>query len=89
MNARRRTFQQRIGYGAEVTTSASPGPGDPNCSHPERVEGVCTSCGHCLHEVILNGACFLCGTTDLDPVALSPKKSPQLIAAAELVRKKR
>jgi len=60
---------------------------DPACNHPERVDGVCTRCGHCLHEVILNGACFYCGTTDLDPVALSPK--PVVIPPDHLVRKKR
>ena len=56
-----------------------------DCPHTERREGVCVACGHCLHEVILNGACYLCGTTDLDPIALSPK---QLIAPEQLVRKK-
>lgn len=61
--------------------------GDPTCPHDERREGVCTACGHCVHEVILNGACFLCGTTDLDPIALSPKK-PTVIPAGSLVRKK-
>jgi hypothetical protein len=60
---------------------------DPACSHPERVDGVCTRCGHCAHDVILNGACFYCGTTDLDPVALSPK--PVVIPADQLVRRKR
>lgn len=59
-----------------------------DCKHETRVEGVCTACGDCLHEVILNGACFLCGTTELDPVALSPKKPPQLIPAESLARKK-
>ena len=49
---------------------------------------MCIACGHCLHEVILNGACFLCGTTDLDPIALSPKKDG-LIAADQLVRDKK
>ena len=58
------------------------------CPHAERVEGVCTVCGNCLHEVVLNGACFLCGSTDLDPVAMSPKK-PGLIPADQLTRKKR
>ncbi|NVB77012.1 MAG: hypothetical protein HOV81_01335 [Kofleriaceae bacterium] len=58
-----------------------------SCPHTERKEGVCVVCGDCLHEVILNGACFLCGTTELDPVALSPKKSG-LIAPEKLVRKK-
>lgn len=63
------------------------GYGNPTCPHAERVEGVCAACGHCLHEVILNGACFLCGTTDLDPIALSRKPVP-LIAADRLARKK-
>ncbi len=44
------------------------------CKHEERVDGVCVACGDCVHEIILNGACFYCGTTDLDPIALSPKK---------------
>ncbi len=58
-----------------------------SCPHTERREGVCVACGHCLHEVILNGACYLCGTTDLDPVALSPKQ-PATIPAERLVRKR-
>jgi hypothetical protein len=64
------------------------GPGDPTCPHPARDEGVCTACGHCLHDVILNGACFLCGTTDLDPVAMSPKKAAPLVTVDQLLRKK-
>lgn len=63
-----------------------PGFGDPTCPHVEREEGVCTRCGHCIHEIILNGACFLCGTTDLDPIAMSHKPVP-LIAPTSLVRK--
>jgi hypothetical protein len=62
----------------------TPGKGDPDCPHVERQEGVCIVCGHCLHEVILNGACFYCGTTDLDPIAMSPK----LISPDSLTRKK-
>jgi hypothetical protein len=58
------------------------------CPHTERSEGVCVACGDCLHEVILNGACFHCGTTDLDPIALSPKKPPALVAPERLARKK-
>ena len=57
------------------------------CAHLERVDGICTACGHCLHELILNGACFYCGTTEIDPVAVSNK--PVLIDPASLVRKKR
>jgi len=63
------------------------GYGDPTCAHPERAEGVCTRCGHCVHEIILNGACLLCESTDLDPIAMSPKPV-HLIDAAQLVRKK-
>lgn len=58
-----------------------------DCPHTERREGVCIVCGDCAHEIILNGACMSCGTTDLDPVALSPKK-PGLIPADQLLRKK-
>ncbi len=49
---------------------------------------MCDVCGHCEHDVILNGACFYCGTTEIDPVAISPKKSPALIAPERLTRKK-
>jgi hypothetical protein len=35
------------------------------CTHDERVDGVCTRCGDCVHDVILNGACVGCGATDL------------------------
>lgn len=66
----------------------APGPGDPSCPHPTRTEGVCDVCGHCTHEVILNAACLYCGTTELDPIALSPKKPPAVIAPERLVRKK-
>ena len=66
----------------------APGPGDPSCPHLTRTEGVCDACGHCTHEVVLNAACLYCGTTDLDPVAMSPKKSPDVIAPDRLVRKK-
>ena len=58
------------------------------CPHTERRDGRCVVCGDCLHEVILNGACYFCGTTELDPIALSPKKPPAVIPADHLVRKK-
>ena len=60
---------------------------DP-CAHTTRENGVCTSCGHCEHDVILNAACFYCGTTDIDGVAISPKKVAPLIPPEHLVRKK-
>jgi len=56
--------------------------------HGVRENGVCTRCGHCAHELILNGACYYCGTTDLDPIALSPKQPPAVIPPDQLVRKK-
>jgi hypothetical protein len=43
---------------------------------------------HYAHEIILNAACFICGTTELDPIALSPKKPQPLISADQLSRKK-
>ena len=64
-----------------------PGYGDPTCAHLTRAHGVCTRCGHCEHDVILNGACFYCGSTDLDPIARSPKP-PAVIPPRLLVRKK-
>lgn len=54
------------------------------CAHPERVDGVCTTCGDCEHDVILNGACLRCGTTDLDPAALSPKQDGTVVPAERL-----
>jgi hypothetical protein len=76
---------------AEIAAIAA-GPGDPSCPHAERAAGVCVRCGHCDHELILNGACYFCGTTELDPIALSPKKPgpapPALIPANQLTRKK-
>ena len=57
------------------------------CTHSSRDNGVCTQCGHCLHEIVLNGACYFCGTTDIDPRALSPR--PDLVPAHDLVRKPR
>ena len=58
------------------------------CLHPFKHEGHCPDCGACDHEVILNAACLLCGTTDLDPIALSPKKiNPDLVPVERLRRR--
>jgi hypothetical protein len=57
------------------------------CPHDERRDGVCVACGHCIHDVVLNGACLACGTTELDPIAMSPKPA-SVIAAERLVRRK-
>jgi hypothetical protein len=41
-----------------------------------------------VHDVVLNGACFYCGTTELDPEQMSPKKqAPALIPIDRLKRK--
>jgi hypothetical protein len=71
-----------------MTERPPAGPGDPTCAHAVRDVGICARCGHCAHEVILNGACLFCGTTDLDPIAMSPKK-PAVIPPDQLVRKRR
>jgi hypothetical protein len=72
------------------TPPPPPGDAGPTCAHAVREHGVCTRCGHCEHDVVLNGACFYCGTTDLDPIAMSPKppKPPAVIPPQRLVRKK-
>lgn len=70
-----------------MTDPPPAGLGDPTCTHPAREAGVCVRCGHCEHALILNRACYFCGTTELDPIALSPKP-PAVIPAAQLVRKK-
>ena len=57
------------------------------CPHTTRENNVCVACGQCDHELILNGACYWCGSTDIDGVAISPKK-PTLVPAATLVRRK-
>jgi hypothetical protein len=62
--------------------------GDPTCAHDVRSEGVCERCGNCSHDVILNGACLYCGTSELDPIALSPKPPADFIPAEALVRTK-
>ncbi|MBK9033182.1 MAG: hypothetical protein IPL61_18240 [Myxococcales bacterium] len=57
------------------------------CPHVDRDDdGRCRACGDCAHEVILNGACLACGSTDLDPVARSPR--PELVPASALVRRR-
>ena len=55
------------------------------CPHTERRDGVCVACGDCAHDVILNGACLACGTTELDPIAQSPR--PELIPPGRLTKR--
>jgi hypothetical protein len=69
-------------------TAPAPGPGDPACPHDHRDDlGVCTTCGHCSHSMVLNAACVYCGSTDLDPIAMSPKKLPAIIPVDRLRRR--
>ena len=63
-------------------------PASPPCAHPDRVDGICTTCGDYSHEVVLNGACYFCGSTALDAIALSPKPADQIVPANRLVRRK-
>ncbi len=47
------------------------------CTHEHRSdEGLCPDCGDCTHEIVLNGACYACGTTDVKP---KPKPRSELI----------
>lgn len=71
-----------------ITPDPAPGPGRPDCPHDQRNDDdVCTVCGHCAHTLILNAACAYCGTTDLDPIALSPKKLPAIVPLDRLRRR--
>ena len=54
------------------------------CPHASRVDGVCTTCGDCAHDVILNGACLACGATDL---VITHKQLPALIPGERLKRR--
>jgi hypothetical protein len=51
------------------------------------VDGVCAACGDCLHEIILNGACYHCGSTDIDALAVSPKPAEQIVPVGRLLRR--
>lgn len=60
----------------------------PGCAHVRVTESQCQDCGSCIHDVVLNGACFYCGSEDLDPIAMSPKSRAVVIPATALVRKR-
>lgn len=62
---------------------------EDSCAHPTRnAGGVCTSCGDCPHDLILNLVCMACGATELTgtnkPSAPSPEAA--LIPASRLRR---
>ena len=54
------------------------------CAHERRSdEGLCPDCGDCTHEIVLNGACFACGSTDL-----KPKPKAERLIPPERLRKR-
>ena len=59
-----------------------------SCPHTERKDGVCPACGDCLHAVILNGACYYCGETDLAPRVEPPASDRDIVPADRLKRPK-
>jgi hypothetical protein len=61
----------------------------PDCAHAARDDrGVCVACGDCVHDVVLNGACVYCGSTEIDPIARSPRP-PTVIPPERLVKKQK
>jgi DNA polymerase II large subunit len=57
-----------------------------DCAHLEVQQSRCVECGACLHEAVLNGACYYCGAVDID-VTVKPAATP-IIPADRLVRDK-
>ncbi|MBL4636656.1 MAG: hypothetical protein JKY56_22590 [Kofleriaceae bacterium] len=55
---------------------------DKACSHGMDAQN-CPQCTECDHDVILNGACFYCGATD---VKADIKGEAKLIPVSELTR---
>ena len=58
----------------------------PDCRHPEVSESVCAVCGACVHDFVLNGACYACGATDIEVTVKSA--ATDLVPAGNLVRPK-
>lgn len=47
---------------------------------------MCRLCGDCLHEIILNGACYLCGATG---IRVTIKETPDVVPADRLLRRRK
>jgi hypothetical protein len=58
------------------------------CNHPRlAVGGACAICGGCPHEIVLNGACYACGATD---VTFDPKSAEgEVVPATRLAKPRR
>lgn len=56
-----------------------------DCPHLEVEESRCVACGACVHDVVLNGACYHCGATDIE-VTVKPA-AEAIIAPDRLVRR--
>jgi hypothetical protein len=50
------------------------------------VEGRCAGCGQCVHDLILNGACYHCGATELAVTVLPVRQTAAVVPAERLRR---
>jgi len=57
-----------------------------HCEHPDVVEGRCSHCGICLHEVVLNRVCYFCGAVD-PVVTVRPAEPAPVVPAGRLRRR--
>jgi hypothetical protein len=57
-----------------------------NCAHLSRRDGVCIACGDCLHEIVLNGACYFCGADETE-VAAKPQAKSDFVPKDRLRRR--
>lgn len=56
------------------------------CAHESRDDrGVCAACGHCVHDVVLNGQCLHCGADGV--AAAKEDAAPPVVPASRLRRK--
>jgi len=56
------------------------------CDHPDVVEGRCSRCGACLHEVVVNRVCYFCGA--IDPVVTVKPPAPAPVVPATRLRRR-
>ena len=58
------------------------------CRHFEVVDSVCAACGACLHEIVLNGACYYCGAEGV-VVTNKPEPADPVVPLARLRKPER